>query len=107
MSRYASETVTFSDGVFDIYSCDKYGRRDKLISGGHRFGINTLGSQRYFAAAAAQVNVTDLIRIPAGINVSETDIIVIDGNSYSIKQIQIIADGKPPHKLLTLNKERT
>lgn len=107
MSRYASETVTFSDGVFDIYSCDKYGRKDKLISKGHRFGRKVLGSQRYFAAAAARVKVTDLICVQAGVEIAESNIIVIAGEDYKIKQIQPIPDGKPAHKLLTLNKERS
>lgn len=106
MSKYAPETVTFNSGVFDIYACDKYGGRGRLISCGNRFGAQTIGSTRHFAAAAAQVKVTDLIRIPAGVEVDETDIIVIGSDSYSIKQIQNIFDGKPPHKLLTLNKER-
>lgn len=106
MSKYVPETVTFNDGVFDIYACDKYGKKSEFISSGHRFGINTLGSTRYYAAAAAQVKITDLIRTPAGVEVDEDNIIVINGKDYSIKQIQIIADGTPPYKLITLNKER-
>lgn len=106
MSAYKPETVTFNDGVFDIYACDKYGQKARLISAGHRFGVNTLGSQRYYAAAAAQITVTDLIRIPAGVEVDEENIICISSDDYSIKQIQIIADGNPPYKLLTLNRER-
>ena len=106
MSEYKPETATFNDGVFDIYACDKYGRKARLISAGHCFGVNTLGATRYYAAAAAQISVTDLIRIPAGIDVDEENIICIGANDYTIKQIQIIADGNPPHKLITLNRER-
>ncbi len=106
MSKYTPETVTFNDGIFDIYACDKYGKKSELISSGHRFGINTIGSTRYYAAAAAQVKISDLIRIPAGVQVEEDNIIVINGKDYSIKQIQVITDGTPPYKLITLNKER-
>ena len=106
MSKYTPETVAFNDGIFDIYACDKYGRKSELISSGHRFGINTISSTRYYAAAAAQVKISDLIRIPAGVQVEEDNIIVINGRNYSIKQIQVIADGTPPYKLITLNKER-
>lgn len=106
MSAYSPETVTFNDGVFDIYACDKYGKKARLISAGHRFGINTLGATRYYAAASAQIKITDLIRIPAGVEVSEENIIVIDSDDYSVKQVQIFSDGNPPYKLLTLNKER-
>lgn len=107
MSKYTPETITFNDGVFDIYACDKYGKKSEFISSGHRFGKNTLGSTRYFAAAAAQIKVTDLIRVPTGVKVEEDNIIVINGEEYSIKQIQMISDGTPPYKLITLNKERT
>lgn len=106
MSLYNPETVTFNDGVFDIYACDKYGQKTRLISEGHCFGRNTLGATRFYAAAAAQITVTDLIRIPMGVEVYEENIICIGSEDYSIKQIQIIADGNPPHKLLTLNRER-
>lgn len=106
MSEYKPEAVTFNDGVFDIYACDKYGRRTKLISTGHRFGINTLGATRHYAAAAAQISITDLIRVPAGVKIDEENIICICGWDYSIKQIQIIRDGNPPYQLITLNKER-
>lgn len=106
MSKYVPETVTFNDGIFDIYACDKYGRKSELISSGHRFGINTIGSTRYYAAAAAQVKITDLIRIPVGVQIADDNIVIINGNDYSIKQIQVIADGTPPYKLITLNKER-
>lgn len=103
--KYTPVTVTFNDGVLDIYSCNGYGEKDKLLSAGHHFGINTMGATRYFAAASAQVKVTDLIRVPMGVEVEEDNIIVINGKSYSIKQMQHVKDGN--YKLLTLNKERT
>ncbi len=106
MSLYKPEAVTFNDGVFDIYACDKYGRKTRLISEGNRFGANTLGATRFYAAAAALITVTDLIRIQMGVEVCEENIICIGGEDYSIKQIQIIPDGNPPHKLLTLSRER-
>ena len=29
MSKYTPETVTFNDGIFDIYACDKYGKKSE------------------------------------------------------------------------------
>ena len=100
-----TEVFTFSDGIFDLYEVDKYGKKGKLKHKAGRFQYRTLGATRYYAARSAQIRITDLIAIPLGIkSVREDDIIVIAGTDYAVKQAQIILDGKPPHKLITLQR---
>lgn len=96
--------IAFSDGVFDAYSIDKYGVKQKQVVTKCRFSYRTIGAQRYYAASSANIRITDMIAIPAGIQLQESDIIVIGGSDYTIKQIQTIFDGTPKHKLISLNR---
>lgn len=103
-----SGRITFKDGTAEIYTRTERGVPDELI-GQYRFGCRVLGSQRYYAAQAANVNVTDLICIPAGANIDSDNIVVIEKYCYDIKQIQHIPPdgaGSPAHILLTLQKGR-
>lgn len=98
--------ITFNAGVLDVYTRTSRGLPDKLI-GHYCFGRRTLGSQRYYAAQAAQVKITDLICVHKGAKVEEDNVIVINDRCYDIKQIQHIesdGEGNPAHLLLTLAK---
>lgn len=103
MNDYSAETINFCDGVCDIYSTDDNGS-PKQKKYHLRFGKQVIGSQRYYAAAVANVSITDLIRVP-NTDISNYDIVVIRNRQYKIQQIQEIHDGKPPYIILTLTKE--
>lgn len=99
-----NEIIAFGDGILNAYSIDKYGKKNKCVVSNCRFSYRTIGAQRYYAASSANIRITDMIAIPAGIHLRESDIIVINNCDYTIQQIQTIFDGKPKHKLISLNR---
>lgn len=89
------EFVSFSDGVCNIYTEDEEGNRlDKYENLG--FSDRVLGFRRYFTAAASQVEVNKVIRIPQVPNIDTHDIVEIQGiGKYDIKLAQSINDTNP------------
>lgn len=96
--------IVFNSGVIAFYDTDQ---RRNMVSCPNtycRFAYKTVGSVRYYAAASANVKITDIVAVPYGINVNETQIAVIGENQYKIVQIQAIEDGKPKYKLISLQR---
>lgn len=98
------EFVSFSDGVCNIYPTDDGGNRqaDKYTNLG--FSNRTLGLKRFFEAAANQMSVNKVIRIPQLNNIDSYDHVEINSVSYDIKLVQNIYNSNPPSIDLTLNK---
>jgi len=102
-----TEFVSFSDGVCDIYTTGYEGERlaNKYTSLG--FNNRVLGFKRYFDAAARQIDINRVIRIPQLSGIDNHDYVEIDGKPYGIKMVQEIYDTNPPCIDLTLDKART
>jgi hypothetical protein len=98
------EFASFSDGVCDIYSEDDTENRVfKYIGLG--FDNRVLGFKRYFTAAANQVQVNRVIRIPQVPGIDNHDTVEVKGmGKYSIELIQSIFDTNPPSIDLTLRQ---
>lgn len=99
------EFISFNDGICDIYTDDENGKRvDKYKKLG--FSNRVLGFKRYFEAAANQININRVIRIPKLKNIDNYDYVEIDEVKYSVKMVQEIYDTNPPSVDLTLDKAR-
>lgn len=97
------EMETFNDGICSIYETDEQG--DPIIKfQGIRFQNKTVSYKRFFEAAAAQVEINAVIRIPQLKGISEYDIAVIEGKTYKIEQIQHLDMTNPPVTDLTLRQ---
>jgi hypothetical protein len=98
------EFVSFSDGICDIYSEDEEGNiTDKYNRLG--FSNRILGFKRYFTAAANQVNVNKVIRVPQVPNIDNHDTLKIKGlGKFSIELVQTINDTNPKCIDLTLKQ---
>jgi len=100
-----TEFISFSDGVCDIYTEDEDGSRtDKYKSLG--FSNRVLGFKRYFEAAANQIDVNRVIRIPQVPGIDNYNYVGIGTAKYGIKLVQEIYDTNPLCIDLTLDKAR-
>lgn len=99
------EFISFNDGICNIYAEDENGDRvDKYKKLG--FSNRVLGFKRYFEAAANQININRVIRIPKLKNIDNYDYVEIDAVKYGVKMVQEIYDTNPPSIDLTLDKAR-
>lgn len=105
------EFQTFNDGVCSISRVKNVaepGNKPKegleAKYGRIPFERRTIGLQRFYQAMQADVQITDLIRIPYQMNISTNDVCVIEGKQYRIKQVQAIKDTLPAAADLTLER---
>ena len=96
------EFVSFSDGVCNIYSVDDEGKRMANKYTNLSFSNRVLGFNRFFSAAANQMAITKIIRIPQLNNIDTYDLVEIGDVSYNIKLIQNIYESNPLSMDLTL-----
>lgn len=101
-----TEFISFSDGVCGIFQLNEAGER---VYSYEKLGFNNrvLGFKRYFEAAAQQIEVSRVIRIPQLPGVSNYDRIEINSVEYEVKMVQELYDTNPPSIDLTLDKEIT
>ena len=102
-----TEFIAFKDGICNIFALDEDGKRiepDKYTTLG--FDNRVLGFKRYFEAAANQINVNRVIRIPQISDVDNYDYVEIGTEKYGVKLVQNIFDTNPPSIDLTLDKAR-
>ena len=100
-----TEFISFNDGVCDIYSEDEDGARtNKYYSSG--FSNRVLGFKRYFEAAANQIDINRVIRIPQVTGIENYDYVKIGTVKYGVKLVQEIYDTNPVCIDLTLDKAR-
>ncbi len=88
------EFVSFSDGVCNIYALDNDGNRIYKYKG-LGFSNRVLGFKRYWAAAANQMEINKVIRIPSLKNIDTYDHVEIGGETYDVKMVQAIYDTNP------------
>lgn len=100
------EFTNFNDGVCNIYATDENNERiaDKYSNLG--FSDRVLGFKRYFEAAANQIEINRVIRIPQLPGIDNYDYVEINAEIYGIKLVQSIYDTNPPCIDLTLDKAR-
>ena len=106
-----TEFLSFSDGVCSIYTKDYDDNKivpNKYTSLG--FNNRILGFKRYFEAAANQIEINRVIRIPNVPGITNYDFVEIDEGlgiiNYGVKMVQIIYDTNPLSIDLTLDKAR-
>jgi len=84
--------------------------RDGLVlKNSLRYKERTVGMSRFYNAMQNNIKVDSVIRCPEvrGLSEKATDILVailIDGQQYTVKQIQYIEDATPPSMDLTLER---
>lgn len=96
-----TEFISFNDGVCDIYTIPDSG--DNIYK--YRalgFSNRVLGFKRYFEAAANQMEIAKVIRIPQLNNIDTYDHVIINDINYDVKLVQNIYDTNPPSIDLTL-----
>lgn len=98
------EFISFSDGICDIYSEDEEGNKvGKYTNLG--FSNRVLGFKRYFTAAANQIQVNRVIRIPPVPNIDNHDTVEVKNvGKYSVELAQVVFDTNPPSIDLTLRQ---
>jgi len=100
-----TEFIAFKDGICKIYGFDEEGIEvTKYIS--LAFDNRILGFKRYYEAAANQVEINRVIRIPQVPNITNYDFAEIETVKYGVKMVQSIYDTNPPSIDLTLDKAR-
>lgn len=96
------EFISFNDGICDIYTIDDEEKRtNKYI--GLNFSNKVLGFKRYWAAAANQMQINRVMKVPFVNGIDTFDTVEVNGvGKYDIKAIQEIYDSNPPCLILTL-----
>ena len=106
---------SFPDGVVSIYKVGDVALPGDMPIDGLvlqqtlRYKERTVGLNRYYSALQNNIKVDFVIRCPEvrGLSEKATDILVailIDGQQYTVKQIQYIEDAQPPSMDLTLER---
>lgn len=93
----------FSDGVCDIYETDE-NAQPTAIKYHLCFSNRVVGVKRFFAAAAAQVEINAIIRVLQRLDISSHDIVKINGKTFYIEQVQHIGETMPPVSDLSLRQ---
>ena len=100
------EFASFTDGVCDIYTTDYEDEKLPNKYTSLAFSNRVLGFKRYFDAAARQIDVNRVIRIPQVPGITTYDYVVINTVTYGVKMVQEIYDTNPLTIDLTLDKAR-
>lgn len=96
--------ISFNDGICDIYSIDDEGNKTNKYTR-LNFSNKVLGFNRYWAAAANQMQINRIIKIPLVNGIDTFDTVEIEGvGKYDIKATQEIYDSNPPCIILTLKQ---
>ena len=102
---------TFNDGITSIYSVKniaasgnlpKYITTEKVKN--LRFEERTVGMGRYWTAFQYQARIEKLIRTQRISSVTVHDVAIINGQQYSILQVQYPKDVEPPCMDLSLER---
>ncbi len=94
----------YNDGVCEIYRLDENDER-VVKHTGIRFQKRTLGFKRFYAAQAAQTDISRVIRIPYITGIDAHDYVEIIGEGvYEVLQSQDILDITPSPIDLTLRQ---
>ncbi len=102
---------SFNDGLVHICTVEdvaRVGRQPKKSLHPRctlRYEERSLGIQRYYSAKQANVQISRVIRVPKGPEISTLDAAIThDGRQYSITMVQAVANVYPPCYDLTLSE---
>ena len=95
----------FMDGILAIHKAEKGKTLGELLSKKH-YGNSTIGTEKFYAAKAAQSNLSAIVRIEKDTSISATSLISMDGKLFEIQRVQHMGDTNPPITLLTLDEIR-
>ena len=97
--------VTFNSGVLDVCKV-----KDRTIIEtkykGLRFGNQTVGVVRFWEAKVASSNIDRVVSILPVDGISQSDICMINGRQYKIKQVQMKYDKNPTCIFLSLEENK-
>ena len=94
----------YNDGLCEIFQLDENDERFVKHTG-IRFQKRTLGFKRFYAAQAAQTDISRIIRIPNITSIDAHDYVEIIGEGvYEVLQAQDILDFSPNPIDLTLRR---
>lgn len=106
MLQKPKKTQTFNDGICDISIVVGDGEEPESLYKNLRFGNKIFGYKRFFTAAANDVRISKVIRIPYVPGIDTDCTISIGDDDYEIKMMQTIDDVAPTCFELTLQKVR-
>lgn len=98
--RTPTEFKPFKDGKCNIFT--PIGEEKQYKFKGLSFDNKTLGFKRFYAAKAAQVDISNVISIPRISGIDNYDKVEIGDKLYDIELIQEKFDTNPPSIDLTL-----
>lgn len=96
---------TFNDGICSIRMMDEDGNAGKEKER-LRFQERTVGIKRYEEAMTNKVQIDRLLRVPFRPWMSSEYLIVIDGQVYEVRQVQVIPDTRPKCNDISLHLAR-
>lgn len=108
--KLKTQTQTFNDGIVKVYSVGDISSPGNMPKDGLtlkntlRYEERTVGMSRFWGGLQANVNVEQLIRVPRINSISSQDVAIVNGNQYSIKQVQYINSVEPPSMDLSLER---
>ncbi|MBD5504090.1 MAG: hypothetical protein HDR09_20075 [Lachnospiraceae bacterium] len=91
----------FNDGIVDVYDVNDEDRLEKAKTG-LRYGNETVGVTRHYAARAADTRVDRVIHILRQQDIKPHQVAVIEGEQYDIDKTDHMQDTLPPITRLTL-----
>lgn len=95
--------ITFNSGVLDV--CGVKERTIVSTKYNHlRFGDRTVGVTRFWKAKVASTNIDRLVVVPQAPGITQSDMCIIEGRQYKIKQVQSKFDTSPPCLFLSLEE---
>ena len=95
--------VTFNSGVLELCAASSRALVETKHKG-LRFGDQTVGVTRFWGAKVASSSIDRLVAILPIPEISQTDICIIAGKQYKIKQIQTRYDKTPVCLFLSLEE---
>lgn len=97
--------ITFNSGVLEVCGV----KERTIVSTKHkglRFGDRTVGVARFWEAKVASTNIDRLVAVPQAPGITQSDMCIIDGRQYKIKQVQNKFDTSPPCLFLSLEENK-
>lgn len=108
--RDKQKFLSFTDGIVDVFGVENIAPKgDKPRDGLRlkfrlRFEYQTIGVRRNYEAMQADVELSELIRIPKHRDISSQDVAIIDERQYRIEQVQHEGSTRPPSSKLSLSR---
>lgn len=105
-----TDFLQFNDGIVSVYAVDNAAdigdMPEERLTFKYklRFEYQTIGVRRNYEAMQADVQLSELIRIPMHRDISSQDVALINDIQYSIVQVQHDTGTRPPSSKLSLSR---